>query len=168
VPAASANAATESAAVKAGSSQTTIARRPQEQRRAREPQQHRLAQSPESKPAPALPDIDHTFSVLMILFVALAIAGPVLHIVERRRRRKEAVSFQPPPWARVVALNAPTPRIRVAPIAPPGPRAPLAVKSSDQTERLARALQQLIDRLQTAERREPKPVRVRPLNRASV
>ena len=47
----------------------------------------------------------------MIMFAALAIAGPALHFVERRRRR-EAVNFRPPPWARVVALNAPTPRVR--------------------------------------------------------
>jgi hypothetical protein len=149
-------------------SQAAVATRPQEQRRAREPQRHRPSQPSESKPAPAIADIDHTFSVLMVLFAALAIAGPALHIVERRRRRREAVSFQPPPWARVVALNAPTPRIRVAPVAPAGPRAAPPEKSSDQTERLARALQQLVDRLQTAERREPKPVRIRPANRASI
>ena len=67
--------------------------------------------SPPEPPAPAIAHIDHTFALLMIMFAALAIAGPALHFVERRRRR-EAVNFRPPPWARVVALNTPTPRIR--------------------------------------------------------
>jgi hypothetical protein len=42
----------------------------------------------------------------MIMFAALAIAGPALHFVERRRRREPSTSGLPP-WARVVALNAP-------------------------------------------------------------
>jgi len=105
----------------------------------------------------------------MIMFAAIAIAGPALHFVERRRRR-EAVNFRPPPWARVVALNAPTPRVRA-----PAPRprvtkssAPVPIRPPDQTERLAHALQQLVDRLQTADRSEPKTVRVRPRGRASM
>ncbi|HTM74053.1 MAG TPA: hypothetical protein VL198_12560 [Pseudolabrys sp.] len=105
----------------------------------------------------------------MIMFAAIAIAGPALHFVERRRRR-EAVNFRPPPWARVVALNAPTPRVRTT---APRPRAakssaPVPIRPPDQTERLAHALQQLVDRLQTADRSEPKTVRVRPRGRASM
>jgi hypothetical protein len=88
----------------------------------------------------------------MIMFAALAIAGPALHFVERRRRR-EAVDFRPPPWARVVALNAPTPRIRVTPRPYAGKLpAPMPIRPPDQTERLAHTLQQLVDRLQTADR----------------
>jgi hypothetical protein len=103
------------------------------------------------------------------MFAALAIAGPALHFVDGRRRR-EAVNFQPPPWARVVALNAPTPRIRVMPRPPRLAKspAPMPIRPPDQTERLAHALQQLVDRLQTADRTEPKAVRVRPRGRASM
>ena len=99
----------------------------------------------------------------------LTIAGPALHFVDGRRRR-EAVNFQPPPWARVVALNAPTPRIRVMPRPPHRTKspAPMPIRPPDQTERLAHALQQLVDRLQTADRSEPKAVRVRPRGHASM
>ena len=33
-------------------------------------------------------EIDHTFAFLMIVFAVLAIAGPMLHFAERRRRRR--------------------------------------------------------------------------------
>jgi hypothetical protein len=105
----------------------------------------------------------------MAVFAALAIAGTALHFAERRRRRREAVNFRPPPWARVVALNAPTPRIRVMPrqrVAKPA--VPVPIRPPDQTERLAHVLQQLVDRLQTADRPEPKAVRVRPRGHASM
>jgi len=104
----------------------------------------------------------------MVVFAAIVIAGPALHFVERRRRR-EALNFQPPPWARVVALNAPTPRIRVMPrqrVA--NPAAPVPIRPPDQTERLAYALQQLVDRLQTADRPEPKAIRPRLRGHASM
>jgi len=65
----------------------------------------------------------------MIMFAAIAIAGPALHFVERRGRR-EAVNFRPPPWARVVALNAPTPRVRAT---APRPRAAKSCACADQT-----------------------------------
>ena len=135
--------------------------------RAREQQHRQPAQA--RPPAPAIAHIDHTFALLMIMFAALAIAGPALHFVDGRRRR-EAVHFQPPPWARVVALNAPTPRIRVMPRPPRLAKspAPMPIRPPDQTERLAHALQQLVDRLQTADRTEPKAVRVRPRGRASM
>ena len=137
--------------------------------RAREPQRRQQVQARPEPPAPAIAQIDHTFAVLMILFTALAIAGPALHFMDRRRRRREAVDFRPPPWARVVALNAPTPRIRV--MARPQiarPVAPVPVRPPDQTERLAHALQQLVDRLQTTERPQPKAVRISPRGRASM
>jgi hypothetical protein len=132
--------------------------------RAREQREQQARPEP---PAPAIAHIDHTFALLMIMFAALAIAGPALHFVERRRRR-EAVNFRPPPWARVVALNAPTPRILVTPRPHAGkPAAPMPIRPPDQTERLAHALQQLADRLQTTDRPGPKAVRVRPRSRAS-
>lgn len=136
--------------------------------RAREQQRRQRAQARPEPPAPAIAHIDHTFALLMIMFAALAIAGPALHFVERRRRR-EAINFRPPPWARVVALNTPTPRVRLMPrprVAKPP--APMPIRPPDQTERLAHALQQLVDRLQTADRHEPNAVRVRPRGRASM
>ena len=104
----------------------------------------------------------------MIMFTALAIAGPALNFVERRRRRK-AVNFRPPQWARVVAPNAPTPGIHLM----PRPRvaktpAPMPIRPPDQTERLAHALQQLVDRLKTVDRHEPRAVRASPRGRASM
>jgi len=128
--------------------------------RAKEQQRRQQAQARPEPPAPVLAQVDHTFALLMIVFAALVIAGPALHFFERRRRRN-AVSFGPPPWARVVALNAPTPRIRATPrqhVSKPTPRMPIG--PPDQTERLAHALQQLVDRLQTADQREPKAIRV--------
>lgn len=137
-------------------------------RRAREQQRGQPVQARPEPPAPANAHIDHTFALLMIMFTALAIAGPALHFLERRRRRK-AVKFRPPQWARVVAPNAPTPSIRPM----PQPRvakmpAPMPIRPPDQTERLAHALQQLVDRLQTADRHEPKAVRASPRGRASM
>src|SRR5262249_21181156 len=104
--------------------------------RIREPQRRQQARS--EPPAPAVEPVDHTCALLMIVFAALAIAGPALHCVERRRRRK-AANFQPPPWARVAALNAPTPRMRVMPRqreASPAAPAPAPIRPPDQTERL--------------------------------
>jgi hypothetical protein len=137
--------------------------------RASEQQHRQPAQARPESPAPSIAHIDHTFALLMIMFAALAIAGPALHFVDGRRRR-EAVSFRPPPWARVVALNAPTPRIRVMPrpLHLAKSPAPAPIGPPDQTERLAHALQQLVDRLQTADRTAPKVVRVRPRGRASM
>lgn len=137
--------------------------------RAREQQRRQQAQARAEPPVPAIAHVDHTFALLMIMFAALTIAGPALHFVERRRRR-EAVNFRPPPWARVVALNAPTPRIRATVPRPSVAKspAPLPIRPPDQTERLAHALQQLVDRLQTADRPQPKAVRVRPRGRASI
>jgi hypothetical protein len=136
--------------------------------RARELPRHQQPQTRPEPPAPAISRVDHTFALLMTLFAALAIAGPALHIVERRRRR-EALNFRPPPWARVIALNAPKPRIRVMmrPQRASQP-APVLPRPPDQTERLAHALQQLVDRLQTTEPPEPRTIRVRPRGHASM
>jgi hypothetical protein len=146
--------------------------------RVKEQQRRQQVQARPEPPPPVLARVDHTFALLMVVFAALAIAGPALHFAERRRRRREAVDFRPPPWARVVALNAPIPRMRVAqrlqaanPIAPPRvirPSLPLPVRPPDQTERLSHALQQLIDRMQTVGRPAPKTVRMRPGSRVSI
>jgi hypothetical protein len=116
-----------------------------------------------SRLAPAFADVDHTFGLLMIVLVALAIAGPALHLVERRRRRK-ANSFCPPSWARVVALNASVARVRQPMLPRPETMnrpAPAPIEPAEQTERLAYALQQLVDRMQTVNRPEPKSARMR-------
>jgi hypothetical protein len=136
--------------------------------RAREQQRRQPAQARPEPPAPANVHIDHTFALLMIMFTALAIAGPALNFVERRRRRK-TVNFRPPQWARVVAPKAPTPSIRPVPrprVAKPP--TPMPIRPPDQTERLAQALQQLVDRLQAADRHEPRAARVGPRGRASM
>jgi hypothetical protein len=44
----------------------------------------------------------------------------------------------------------------------------MPITPPDQTERLAHALQQLVDRLQTVDEPEPKPIRIRPRGRASM
>jgi hypothetical protein len=131
-------------------------------RRVKEQPRRQQAQARSEPPAPVTDPVDHTFALLMIVFAALAIAGPALHFAERRRRRREAVNFQPPPWARVVSLNASAPRIRkMPPQRVAKPSAPMPIRPPDQNERLAHALQQLVDRLQTADRTEPKAIRAR-------
>jgi hypothetical protein len=105
--------------------------------------------SPAAKPA-SIVDDDHTFALLLLMFVTLAIAGPMLHFTERRRRRL-AKPVQPPRWAPTVTANDVVPDIEL-------PLAPTAVveqspenppTSPFETERLEKALQQLLDRLQT-------------------
>lgn len=117
------------------------------------------ATAPAEEPAaPAAPrvlakigEIDHTFALLMIVFAVLGIGGPIIHFVDRRRRRRVIISKdEPPQWAHVVSLNAPSPRVHI-----PLPSdsvvarrtSPIPPTSVDQTERLAQALQQLVDRL---------------------
>ena len=103
-------------------------------------------------------EIDHTFALLMVVFAVIGIAGPIIHFVERRRSRRIIISEEEPPrWARVVNLNTPTPRVHVplpsdSMIARRAP--PIPPTSVDQTERLAQALQQLVDRLHTQPRLE--------------
>src|SRR5262249_46850534 len=116
-------------------------------------------------------EIDHTFALLMIVFAVLVIAGPIIHFVDRRRKRRIIITEEEPPrWARVVNLNAPAPRAhmplpsdsRVASRTPPIPPT-----SIEQTERLAQALQQLVDRLHTQPRPEP-GVATPPVQRADL
>jgi hypothetical protein len=124
---------------------------------AAEPRQ--AAARPSAPPAPATNmEIDHTFAFLMIVFAVLAVAGPTLHYADRRRQREETANYESPRWARVVTPNTPTPHVRVplqpnlvADRRPP----PIPPTPADQTERLAQALQQLVDRLHTQPRPEP-------------
>jgi len=130
------------------------------------------AARPSAPPAPATDmEIDHTFAFLMIVFAVLAVAGPMLHYAERRRQREETANYQSPRWARVVTPNTPTPRVRVpfqpnlaADRRPP----PIPPTPADQTERLAQALQQLVDRLHTQPRPEPGAAATRPAERTDV
>jgi hypothetical protein len=96
-------------------------------------------------------EVDHAFALIVIVLVFLVIAGPTLHFAERRRRRRrlEISNFQPPAWAPPVALNTGSPKLPVpsAPDLEIGKRS-VPRPSFDQTERLAHALQQLLDRLQ--------------------
>lgn len=122
-------------------------------------------------PAPieAAAEIPHVFSFFMLLFAGLAIGGPLLHYYAKRRRTFEAAGFGPPPWARVIALNAPIPRVRVrwpaarqdalgrSPVAPP-------LVPADHSERLAETLQRLADQLRTQQVPEPGAAR-RPARR---
>ena len=106
---------------------------------------------PSAKPATSIVDDDHTFALLLLMFVTLAIAGPMLHYSERRRRRF-AKPVQPQRWASTVIPNEPAADIEM-PLAPTtaidqSPDGPLLSSSSFETERLEKALQQLLDRLQ--------------------
>jgi hypothetical protein len=95
-------------------------------------------------------EVDHTFAFIVIVLVFLVIAGPTLHFAERRRRRTRLVSSnQPPAWAPTVALNTGS---HTGPV-PPAPDLEIGKRSVprpsfDQSERLAQALQQLLDRMQ--------------------
>lgn len=120
------------------------------------------AAAPPPAPAPIKPAAGTrpVFALFVLLFAGLAVAGLLFHIAERRRRAFEAASFRPPLWARVVALNAPAPRVG-APvpaarpeILQPRPAAPLVVPA-DHAERLAQALQELVDRLRAQPERAP-------------
>jgi hypothetical protein len=94
---------------------------------------------------------DYTLALLTAMFVFLATAGSILHYLERRRRKRGARNFEPPEWAPVVTMKPDTPALVPLPsgaeigkrLLPPVPA------SADQTEKLANALQQLLDRLQT-------------------
>jgi len=130
------------------------------------------AARPSAPPAPATDmEIDHTFAFLMIVFAVLAVAGPTLHYAERRRQREETANYESPRWARVVTPNTPAPRDRV-PLQPnlavDRRPAPIPPTPADQTERLAQALQQLVDRLHTQPRPEPSVTATRPAERTDV
>ncbi|HXF16303.1 MAG TPA: hypothetical protein VN496_04830 [Burkholderiales bacterium] len=130
------------------------------------------AARPSAPPTPATDmEIDHTFAFLMIVFAVLAVAGPTLHYAERRRQREETANYESPRWARVVTPNTPAPRDRV-PLQPnlavDRRPAPIPPTPADQTERLAQALQQLVDRLHTQPRPEPSVTATRPAERTDV
>lgn len=75
-------------------------------RRTRDARRQAVKEASFPSPAPVFRSIgegDHVFALLMIIFIVLAVTGPALHFVERRRRR--AAAFQPPRWARVVSLD---------------------------------------------------------------
>jgi len=124
---------------------------PQAVARAEEPQ--RTAPAPRPAAKTSIVDDDHTFALLLLMFVTLAIAGPMLHFSERRRRRL-AKPFQPPRWAPTEATTetaadvemplVPATAIDQSPELPP--------TSPFETERLEKALQRLLDRLQTEHR----------------
>lgn len=119
---------------------------PQTVARAEEPQ--RIV--PIAKPATSIVDDDHTFALLLLMFVTLAIAGPMLHYSERRRRRL-ARPVQAPRWAPTDTPNEPVADVEMpfapAPAIDQRPEPP-ASTSPFETERLEKALQQLLDRLQ--------------------
>ena len=105
---------------------------------------------PIAKPATSIVDDDHTFALLLLMFVTLAIAGPMLHYSERRRRRL-ARRVQAPRWAPTDTPNEPVADVEM-PLAPAPaidqcPEPPVST-SPFETERLEKALQQLLDRLQ--------------------
>ena len=114
---------------------------PLETKQAEEPQDAATALPAPMDPVQATAETDRKFTLLVAGLVFLIIAGPIVHYVERRRQRA-ARNLQPPRWA---PLNAPPPDVRLAPASEIGRgTAPI-----DQIERLAHALQQLLDRLQT-------------------
>ena len=130
-------------------------------------------------------EMDHTFTLLMVMFALLAVTGPILHFTHRRREREDVVNFKPPRWAPVVALNMPAPRARMShapdfkfgrqrapqpirpPVQPERPPAPVPARPPEPSERLVQALQQLVDRIQTPRRREPDTM-PRPAQRAGM
>src|SRR5262245_57975835 len=119
---------------------------PQAVARAEEPQ--RTAPAPRPAAKPSIVDDDHTFALLLLMFVTLAIAGPMLHFTEWRRRR-EARRSQASRWDSAMILNEPDTDVQM-PLAPHagvggGSEPP---NMSVHTDRLEQALHQLLDRLQ--------------------
>jgi hypothetical protein len=120
---------------------------------AEEPQSPANARS-SAAAAPAAGDADHTVAVLIIVLTALAalaIASAVFPAARwaRRRQTSDRQSFELP---RQATLNTPVAR---APTSlkrdsePVARHSPPAFKSLDQTEKLARALQQLLNEMPT-------------------
>src|SRR6185437_8864894 len=96
-------------------------------RRTRDARRQAVKEASFPSPAPVFRSIsegDHVFALLMIVFIVLAVTGPALHLMERRRRR--AAAFHPPRWARVVSLNTQdsSPRRAAAPQPRPTTRRP--------------------------------------------
>ena len=141
--------------------------------------------SPSAAPPQQSAGIDHTFALLMVMFALLAVTGPILHFTHRQRQN-EVISYKPPRWAPVVPLNTPAPLIRRSQALAPAPRidrppvpqpvrltqtpdsavrrpAPDRPEPADPNERLRRALQQLVDRIQTIQPIQPSTVSRRTL-----
>jgi hypothetical protein len=120
---------------------------PQAVARAEEPQ--RTAPAPRPAAKPSIVDDDHTFALLLLMFVTLAIAGPLLHFTEWRRRR-EARRAQTSRWDSAMILNEPDIDVQMslAPHAGVGGGEAVPSNVSVHTERLEQALHQLLDRLQ--------------------
>lgn len=118
---------------------------------------------PRPAPAPVKAGVESNpiFVLSMLLFAGLAVAGPLFHIV-RRRRNLESIAFRPPPWARVMRLNAPTPRFRSAEPPPSYPISP-PLAPTEHTDRLAQALQDLAERLRTHPRPSIEPQAAGPM-----
>src|SRR5262249_57903726 len=121
---------------------------PQAVARAEEPQ--RTAPAPRPAARPSIVDDDHTFALLLLMFVTLAIAGPMLLFTEWRRRR-EARRAQTSRWDSTMILNEPDTDVQM-PLEPQagvgGDLEPIPSNVSVHTERLEQALLQLLDRLQ--------------------
>ena len=121
---------------------------PQAVARAEEPQ--RTAPAPRPAARPSIVDDDHTFALLLLMFVTLAIAGPMLLFTEWRRRR-EASRAQTSRWDSTMILNEPDTDVQM-PLEPQagvgGDLEPIPSNVSVHTERLEQALLQLLDRLQ--------------------
>lgn len=96
------------------------------------------------------PTEDYSVFTLFLILIAGLAGGTALYVLARWRRLRSVDDLRPPVWARVVSLNAPIPRIRLrqslASSHAPEEQAPPLVPA-DHTEQLARALQDLADRL---------------------
>ncbi len=122
---------------------------------AQEPQSPTNARSSlAAAPAQAAGDADHTVAVLIIVLATLAafaIASAVFPAARRTRRREtsDRQSFELP---RQLTLNTPFPRTRTSlkwNSEPVARHIPPTFKSLDQKQKLARALQHLLNEMQT-------------------
>jgi hypothetical protein len=106
---------------------------------------------------PIAKNVDHTFALIVATLLFLVIAGPTLHFMEwwRRRRQREGRNFQPPLWAPLVPSNTESAKPSTSLAKSPASDSeiekrpvPAPLGTSEQTERVAHALQELLDRLQ--------------------
>jgi hypothetical protein len=121
---------------------------PAESDHVKEPKSPAAAPTAPMAPAQVAAETDHAFSLLIALLIFLVIAGPIIHYAERRRQRAaRKLQLRRAP---VVASITPVPSVALAPDSEIGRKVvPLPLRSTDQSERLPQALQQLLDRLQT-------------------
>src|SRR5262249_3238454 len=124
-----------------------------------DPAQETQRADPPTPPAagPITKDVDHTFALIVVTLLFFVIAGPTLHFMGRwrRQRQREVRNFQPPLWAPLVPSDAASAKPSASLAKSPAPDSkiekspvPAPIGSSEQTERLAHALQELLDRLQ--------------------